>query len=228
MPYGVWENLIVLNIFVKLTTGIPKMKRYCFCTQSLAVIVTNDTDNKKMKIVKMTIPNNSILNTSRKEYDYVDSFQGVLNDIENRITSVDIGKTFFSNGPKWVGKLFNLRNKIVSVFRLKTSGNVVDRQQQLDNFKCEPGEQLGLFRVFNKTDNELIIGEDDKHLNFRISLFLDKSKTEKSNKVLTISTTVEFNNWFGRLYFLPVRPFHKFIVPTMLKGIIKELEKQRN
>lgn len=181
-----------------------------------------------MKIVKTTLPVNSILNTSHKEYGYADSFQGVLNDVENKITSVDIGKAFFSSGPKWIGKLFNLRNKIVSVFGLKTSGNTIDRQQQSDNFKCEPGEQLGLFKVFNKTDNEVIIGEDDKHLNFRVSLFFDKSKKDKSKKDLTISTTVEFNNWFGQLYFLPVRPFHKFIVPTMLKGIIKELEKQRN
>jgi hypothetical protein len=180
-----------------------------------------------MKIVKTILPKNSILNTSHNEYGYVDSFQGVLYDIENKITSVDIGKAFFSSGPKWVGKLFNLRNKIVSLFGLKTSGNVIDRQQQLDNFKCEPGEQLGLFRVFNKTDNEVIIGEDDKHLNFRVSLFLHKSKTDQSKKDLTISTTVVFNNWFGRLYFLPVRPFHKFIVPTMLKGIIKELEKTK-
>ncbi|MEQ1553242.1 MAG: DUF2867 domain-containing protein [Ferruginibacter sp.] len=181
-----------------------------------------------MRIFKTTLPNNSILNTSHKEYSYVDSFRGVLKDIENNITSVDIAKAFFSSGPKWVGKLFNLRNKLVSVFGLKTSGNLVDRQQQLENFKCEPGEQLGLFKVFNKTDNEVILGEDDKHLNFRVSLFLDKSKTDKTKKDLTISTTVEFNNLFGRLYFLPVRPFHKFIVPTMLKGIIKEVENQRN
>ena len=181
-----------------------------------------------MKIIKSKIPDNSILNSNHKKYDYVDSFQGILLDGENKFTPKDIGKAFFTSGPKWVGKLFNLRNEIVSIFGLKTSGNGVDRQQQLDNFKCEPGEQLGLFKVFSKTDNEVIIGDDDKHLNFRVSLFLDNSKKDKAKKDLTISTTVEFNNWFGRLYFLPVRPFHKFIVPTMLKGIIKELEKQRN
>ncbi len=181
-----------------------------------------------MKIIKTKLPENSILNSNHKKYDYIDSFQGILLDCENKFKPLDIGKAFFTSGPKWVVKLFNLRNKIVSVFGLKTSGNVVDRQQQLDNFKCEPGEQLGLFKVFIKTDNEVIIGEDDKHLNFRVSLFLDNSKTDKSIKDLTISTTVEFNNWFGRLYFLPVRPFHKFIVPTILKGIIKELEKQRD
>lgn len=152
----------------------------------------------------------------------MDSFQGVLNDFDDKITSVDIGKAFFSCGPKWVEKLFHLRNIIVSKFGLKTSGNIIDRQQQVESFQCEPGEQLGLFKVFNKTDNEVIIGEDDKHLNFRVSLLLDKS-----NKLLIISTTVEFNNWLGRLYFLPVRPFHQMIVPTMLKEIIKKLERKR-
>ncbi len=122
--------------------------------------------------------------------------------------------------------MFGLRNKIASIFGLKTPGEIDDRQQKLDNFKCEPGEQLGLFKVFNKTDNEVVLGEDDKHLNFRVSLLLNKHKIDLTKKEIIISTTVEFNNWFGRLYFLPVRPFHKIIVPTMLKGIIKQLENQ--
>lgn len=179
-----------------------------------------------MKILKTTLPNNSILNTSHKEYDYVDSFQGVLNDNENKFTSADIGKAFFSSGPKWVGKLFTLRNIVVSIFGLKTSGDITYRENQLENFKCELGEQLGLFKVFAKTENEIILGGDDKHLNFRVSLFLNKKTKETKKKDLIVSTTVEFNNWFGRLYFLPVRPFHKLIVPTMLKGMIRELEKR--
>ena len=72
----------------------------------------------------------------------------------------------------------------------------------------------------------MILGEDDKHLNFRISLLTENLNTEQIKKEVTISTTVEFNNWFGKIYFLPVRPFHKLIVPRMLKAIIKELEKR--
>ncbi len=178
-----------------------------------------------MKIIKTILPANSVLNALNKEYDYIDSFQGVCDDFGSSITSSDIGKAFFTSGPEWVGKLFALRNKIVSIFGLKTSGNINDRKKQLENFKCEPREQLGLFKVFAKTENEVILGEDDKHLNFRISLFKEQCTDKK--KMITISTTVEFHNWFGRLYFLPVRPFHKLIVPTMLKGIIKELEKKR-
>lgn len=181
-----------------------------------------------MTIIKTKLPGNSILNINHRKYDYVDSFQGTLLDGENKFKSIDICKAFFSSAPKWVDQLFTLRNKIASMFGLKTSGKGGDRKQQLDNFKCEPGERLGLFKVFSRTENEVILGEDDKHLNFRISLFLNTSLTDQSKKDLTISTVLEFNNWFGRLYFLPVRPFHKFIVPTMLKGIITQLEKQRN
>lgn len=177
-----------------------------------------------MKIIKTTLPNNSVLNISYKKYSYVDSFHGVLNDIENKFTSDDIGKAFFSSGPKWVVKLFALRNKIVSIFGLKIPDDITNREKQLENFKCEPGERLGLFKVFAKTENEVVLGEDDKHLNFRVSLFLNQQTGETKKKDLIVSTTVEFNNWFGRLYFLPVRPFHKLIVPTMLKGMILELE----
>ncbi|MEJ7644651.1 MAG: DUF2867 domain-containing protein [Chryseolinea sp.] len=165
-----------------------------------------------------------MLNTNHKKYDYVDSFQGILRDPKNEFTSIDIGKAFFSSGPRWLGKLFSFRNKLVSLFGLKTSGDIRDREKQLERFKFEPGERLGLFKVFARTENEVILGEDDKHLNFRVSLFLEKQQSQPNMKRLIISTTVEFNNWFGRLYFLPVQPFHKLIVPTMLKGIIRELE----
>ena len=121
-----------------------------------------------MTVIKTNLPDNSILNNNNKKYDYVDSFQGTLIDSENKFKPIDIGKAFFSSGPKWVGILFTLRNRIVSVFGLKTSGKDGDIKQQLENFKCEPGEQLGLFKVFDKTDNEVVLGEDDKHLNFRI------------------------------------------------------------
>ena len=178
-----------------------------------------------MIIIKTTLPDKSMLNCNSKIYDYVDSFQGIVVDREDKLKSVDLGRAFFSSAPKWVDKLFGLRNKIVGMFGLKTSGSL-DRQQILDNLKCEQGDQVGLFRVFDKSDNEIILGEDDKHLNFRVSLFLDELKDDKLKKQITISTTVLFNNWFGRFYFLLVRPFHKLIVPAMLKGIIKQLKLQ--
>ena len=175
-----------------------------------------------------TIPDSSILKSDDNSFDYVDSFRKSFLDEADSIDITTIGKLFFASGPKWIDGLFTTRNKVVSLFGLKTPGSSTSRQKQLNNFKCEKGEQLGLFKVFDKTDNEVILGEDDKHLNFRISLLLDKSPDKDEQKSLTITTTVKFNNAFGRLYFLPVRPFHKLIVPTMLNGILKEIEKEKS
>jgi hypothetical protein len=175
-----------------------------------------------MTIIRTNIPDKSLL-FDKAKYNYVDSFQGTFVNHEKSLNSVDVGKAFFSSSPKWVKNLLGLRNKIVKNFGLKTSV-AGDRKKTLDNFKGEKGEQVGLFRVFDKSDNEIILGEDDKHLDFRVSLFLDNLQNDKFEKKLTISTTVIFKNWFGRLYFLPVRPFHKLIVPAILRGTIKQLE----
>lgn len=178
-------------------------------------------------IHKCEIPDNSILKKADQSFDYVDSYQGSFTDQTNKIDATRIGKLFFTSGPKWMDSLFIVRNKLVGLLGLKTSGNIPDRQSQLDNFKCEKGEQLGLFKVLDKTNNEVILGEDDKHLDFRVSLFIEKSHDKSEQKNLTITTTVKFNNVFGRLYFLPVKVFHKLIVPTMIKGIIKQIENEK-
>ena len=177
-----------------------------------------------MKIDKTNLPFNSVLANSNNKIDFSDSFRGLLNDTENRFTPKRVAKAFFTSGPRWVEQLFAIRNHIVALFGLKTSGPSTNRKKQIENFTCQPNEQLGLFKVFHASQNEVILGEDDKHLNFRVSLFLTQDPTLPHKKVLTISTTVQFNHWLGRCYFLPVRPFHKLIVPTILKGIIKELE----
>ncbi|MDR2206965.1 MAG: DUF2867 domain-containing protein [Flavobacteriaceae bacterium] len=179
-----------------------------------------------MMITKSKLPDHSILKKNEKTFDYIDSFQGKFIDKSGNISSAEIGKSFFMNGPKWIEKLFALRNKMVALFGLKTSEKITNRTQILNKFKCEKGEQIGLFKVFDRTNDEVILGEDDKHLNFRVSLFIDRQTDDSAHKKLTISTTVTFNNRFGRLYFIPVRPFHKLIVPTILKGIIKNIEKQ--
>ncbi len=180
-----------------------------------------------MTILKTELPKASLLYTTPHPYHYVDSYQGMLDDVDNRITSAAIGKAFFSSGPKWVEKLFALRNKIVAGLGLKTAGDMSEREQKLANFTCEPNEQMGLFKVFSKTKHEVILGEDDKHLDFRVSLLLQPQENESTKKALTVSTTVVFHNRLGRMYFLPVHPFHKLIVPCMLKGIITTLETRK-
>ncbi len=172
-----------------------------------------------MTVRKTVFPKASLLYTGPAHYHYADSFSARLN--RNTITAQEAGRAFFMSAPAWVETLYAFRNRVVRMMGLKVP-DTQNREQQLAAFACLPGEQLGLFKVFDATADEVILGEDDKHLNFRISLLLDRVQQQ-----LIMTTTVHHNNWLGRLYFLPVRPFHRFIAPAMLRQIVAALEKNK-
>jgi hypothetical protein len=66
--------------------------------------------------------------------------------------------------------------------------DATDKERLLREFKIEKGNSLGLFKVIQRTENEVLIGEDDKHLNFRISFLPNKRSTNSYTFIL--STTV--------------------------------------
>lgn len=173
-----------------------------------------------MAISEPEQPRNSLCNNGAV-YDYMDSFSSEVNDKGRSISSTDLVKAFFSSAPKWVRKLMALRDAVVGLAGLETSGSDGKRPRQLQNFRWEPSERIGPFKVFRKTNNDVILGRDDRHLNLRLSLCIEQV-AHGPQKQLTISTVVKFNNFFGRVYFLAVR--HRLIVSRMLNAIIKALE----
>lgn len=70
------------------------------------------------------------------------------------------------------------------------------------------------FPVLARRDDEVLVGVDDRHLDFRVSIRV--LVTANAPTVLVVTTTVTFQGRLGRLYFLPVRPFHRRIVPALL------------
>lgn len=111
-----------------------------------------------------------------------------------------------SDPPKSVAALMSARNLAMKPFGLKAG--------ELD----ESGESE-VFKPLDRTDSELLVGTDDRHLNFRGNLLTESAD---GRMTVTIGTVVKFNNRFGRLYFLPVRPMHAHvIVPMMLRHVAK-------
>lgn len=176
-----------------------------------------------MAVRQTTIPERSVLFTGGHVYDYTDCFEGEFVDREGKIGPPEVCISFFTSEPVWVKRFFQLRNSIVGKLGLKTPGEITNRNSLLENFKCEPGEKIGLFQVLDRTANEVVLGENDKHLDFRISLYVDEHSEDPEKKKLLIATTVNFHNRWGLLYFLPVKPFHKLVVPVMLKGTIRNI-----
>jgi Protein of unknown function (DUF2867) len=174
---------------------------------------------------KTQLPTASALHTAFPKMNYSDAFSAIINDEQLQLLPVDAAKAFFSAAPAWVSWLMQLRNAIVKLFGIKTSGANGSRESILNNFTGEPGQAIGLFRVFSKSEHEIVLGENDKHLDFRISVWLEPQGSGK--QVLTLSTIVVLHNWFGRLYFWPVKFFHRLIVPAMLRAMVRKLESQR-
>ncbi len=127
-----------------------------------------------------------------------------------------------TSAPRWAEHLMWLRDRIVSLIGLRTSHTDVPVRKS--NVRFQPGDMAGMFRVFARTDDEVLLGGNDRHLDFRASMLVQRDAA-RTSAVLT--TVVHFNNGLGRAYFFVVRPFHRLIVTSLLRNVARRLEGER-
>ena len=159
-----------------------------------------------MQVIKTGIPNSSLYAEYIDSVDYFDAFKMDLKD--ETLSAELIYKGMFSTVPAWVGDLMKIRNKVVSLFGLKSVKGDSDLE-----FKV--GNRAGMFHIYFISEHEVIAGEDDRHLNFRVSVL------KEGNKV-TVTTLVKYHNWFGKFYMTLIKPFHRWIVQIMMKNYLKK------
>ncbi|MDR3705421.1 MAG: DUF2867 domain-containing protein [Paludibacteraceae bacterium] len=155
------------------------------------------------------IPSHSIIlnNGTFGSVDYVDSYK-VCIKTEETVDEI-LNRVFQS--PRWVDTLMAVRNAIVSVFNLKTGGKVPPKNQY------EVGDKTDIFTISARNDNEIVMAEEDKHLNFRTSVSVVR-RGEDCEVYLT--TIVHYNNFFGRFYFFFVKPFHQQIMKVCMRNLL--------
>jgi len=71
------------------------------------------------------------------------------------------------------------------------------------------GAKVGPFWILAVSNEEIVAGQDDQHLDFRVRF------TKSAG--LDVRTEVYFRNWAGRFYFALIRLGHVLIVRSMLK-----------
>ena len=157
------------------------------------------------------IPEHSKIHTALASPDYSEAYRVVLpNGIQTDVSSATRA-ILFEQSPRWIDSLMELRNKFAKWSGLKIA--IIDRNEVLENFSFDR-ETLGLFHVYGYDNREVILGEDDKHLDFRVSIHVSDSAPQE----VTVSTVIDFKNWFGRLYFIPVSFFHRLMVKFLLRN----------
>ena len=165
------------------------------------------------QIFEELIPRSDKIFISFGKVNYEDSF--CLSFETKKLFDIDfIIFKIIKTLPNWVKLLLNLRNKIASIFGLKTGkiGDFYDNPEKL-NFK--QGQSIGDLSVILKEKYHLIAELKDKHLDFRVSILIREEGTTE----VFFSTIVKFNNIFGKMYFFLIAPFHRLIIPSTLKRL---------
>lgn len=122
-----------------------------------------------------------------------------------------LARFIFSQQSRWVAGLMAVRDVLVAGFRLKTSS-------QLQKVECAAkANRVGIFKIYSKSAHEIILGEDDKHLDFRLSVLCQMRSSAMISPNLTVSTVVHCHNLLGRIYIFVIAPFHRLIVQSMLR-----------
>lgn len=121
-----------------------------------------------------------------------------------------LARSIFERPAPLVVMLMMVRDAIMRLFGVKTAHGL--------RTASAAQHRIGIFRIYEKTANEILLGEDDRHLDFRISV-LRRTPPDAKNDAssLVVSTVVHCHNRFGRIYLAVIAPFHRFLARHMLQ-----------
>lgn len=101
------------------------------------------------------------------------------------------------SAPKWVVALLGVRQMLVGLIGVKRADRSV-------------------FDVTTVEGSEALIFARDSHLDFAAGV-----KIDLDHRFLTVTTAVRFNNWRGRLYFIPVSVLHGPVTRSMTRRAVQ-------
>ncbi|MDQ0740508.1 DUF2867 domain-containing protein [Pseudomonas sp. W4I3] len=116
-----------------------------------------------------------------------------------------LARFILAHQPAWIGWLMNVRDTLVACFGLKTA-----------KYLASLTNRIGIFKVYSANPTEIVLGEDDKHLDFRISLLCSDEAEPQGGRQLIFSTVVHCHNRLGRAYLFVIAPFHRLVVRASL------------
>jgi hypothetical protein len=109
------------------------------------------------------------------------------------LDAIEATRLAFSQGPPWIRALLGLRNRLGRVVGLR------------------PAPASG-FPIIAQSAHEVLMGFDDKHLDFRIVVAV-------AGGFATVTTIVRWHNVWGRIYLAAIMPFHRAIAARMIEGV---------
>ena len=82
---------------------------------------------------------------------------------------------------------------------------------------------IGYFPVLSKRAGEMVMGGDDRHLDFRVAVLVVRADAQ-GGRELAVVTVVHCHNRLGRTYLAVIAPFHRAILRANLERAVRMLE----
>jgi hypothetical protein len=154
----------------------------------------------EVRAVEPEVDTNAVLGGAQ----FIDAYSIAVNDAG--IDARRAAEKMMARGPRWIDALLTLRNCLVAPFGLKTGAPT----------GAGSSDSIGIFPVVSETPSRLVAGFNDSHLDFRV--VVDVVGADSSRRV-TATTLVLTHNLLGRVYLAIILPFHRLIVPAMLRQV---------
>jgi hypothetical protein len=145
--------------------------------------------------------------------DLADAFAIALPRDATRDIGV-LAKAILAHPAPWARGLMKIRDAVMGLFGVKTA-------KQIRAATSSPGrDRIDFFPVISRSPRELIVGENDRHLDFRTSVLI-RGGVDGAPDLVIATTVVRCHNRLGRLYLAVIRPFHVLIVKAYLRNAAK-------
>jgi len=160
------------------------------------------------------MPTNSALEPLYADADLLDAFAIRLPASASDDVEV-LARAAFERQAGWVRALTRIRDVVMATFGVKSS-----RAIGLDAAAHRP--VIGYLPLLSRSATELIVGADDRHLDFRAAIQL-RADTANGRELVT-ATVVHCHNRLGRTYLATIAPFHRAIVRANLERAVRAMK----
>lgn len=164
-----------------------------------------------MKVSPCALPQGSRILALAPGADFADCYQ--FADPSPQTSALESYLSLVARTPGWMNALMAMRNQAVRLVGLKHLGNLNGATTTRPAESYQIGDRMGIFSLLHAQADEVVLGDNDKHL--RVQLSLVKHQLQ-GQAMVSISTVVHIHNRLGKVYMAVVGPVHQRIVPLML------------
>lgn len=168
-------------------------------------------ENTNLAVSPVELPTESQISGFYTQVNLADAYAMDLPDRASRDPEV-LARFLFGQPPSSMQWALKVRDLLVAPFGIKTANAL----QALG--ASRPGQRIGIFRIYDSNPSEIVLGEDDKHLDFRLSVLCRPADGPAGNAYqVVLSTVVKCHNMLGRAYIALVAPFHRRIIRASMR-----------